>query len=168
MAEEKTTTTIGNWNEVDSCLKALGNLGDKIQETEGTMNSEIDAVRSKYSTKLERWNTEKQELNTDLNLFLESNVKDFKEAKTKTFAHGEISYKKSGQASLDFFNKNTETDVIEKIKDTLKPKEIKLFIRIKETLNKQAIKSADLGADVLKQIGLKLVQSFSFAVKIYK
>lgn len=72
-------TTLNSWQEVDSALKAIAVITNKINKEESTWNEELMKLKNKYTALLDRYNAEKIGLERDVQLLRESQKDIFAE-----------------------------------------------------------------------------------------
>lgn len=152
-------TTLTSWTEADSTLKNIGELSQQIKKLEAEMNLKITAVQEKYQGDIDYLTEERIKNERNLQLYCESNRKDFGDTKTKKLSFGEVSFRLSTPA-LKTMKGFTWESVKNLVKSSKKLAE--KFIKIKEDLNKQAILSENMKESDLAKLGLVISQEESF------
>lgn len=157
-------TTLNSWQEVDSALKAIAVITNKINKEESTWNEELMKLKNKYTALLNRYNAEKIGLERDVQLFCESQKDIFAETRSRTLNYGIVGFR-LGNGALKTLKGITWEAAKSLIKSSKKWREN--FLRIKEDIDKQAILSANLKKEKLAKIGMYVHQEDSFYLEAY-
>ena len=169
MAKTKPQTqqqsTIKDWQEADTNLKAIGNIDQAIKKLESEMNLKITAIQEKYQPDIDKYNEEKIGLERNLQLFCEEKRDEFDDKKSKELSFGIVSFRNSTPAlkTLKGYTWEAVKNVVSKTK-----KYAAKFIKTKTDLNKQAILNAGLKESELAKIGCVVTQEENFYYEYFE
>lgn len=133
--------TLASWEEVDGCLKKIGEIDNKLQKIEADMNDEITRAKAKADDKSKLLLEQKKQLELLVKDYAETNRMDL-DGKTKTMTFGKLGFRKS------------TTIIVKKIKNVLialRAKGMDDCINVKETVNKDALRQ--YSDDVIASVG---------------
>ena len=157
-------TTLSSCSEVDSALKAIAVITTKINKEEADWNEERLKLQNKYTSVIDRYNSEKIGLERDIQLFCESQKDVFTEQRSRTLNYGTVGFR-LGNGALKTLKGITWEAAKSLIKSSKKWRDS--FLRIKEDIDKQAILSAGLKKEELAKIGLYVHQDDGFYLEAY-
>lgn len=139
---KKVLTTLQNWDEVNEAMKKLGELNIEKQKLEGEQTIQINEIKAHAANVAGVLNDEIKKIEKDIERFAEANKEAFAKTRNKKLNFGRIAFKvtKSVSCSANFVNSAIKV---------LKSFGLDNCIRIKEELNKDAIKDLDKDAQVV-------------------
>lgn len=133
--------TLASWEEVDGCLKKIGEIDNKLQKIEADMNDEITLAKTKADDKSKLLLEQKKQLELLIKDYAETNRMDL-DGKTKAMTFGKLGFRKS------------TTIIVKKIKNVLvalRAKGMDDCINVKESVNKDALRQ--YSDDVIAAVG---------------
>lgn len=157
-------TTIKDWSELDSTLKAIAVIDTKIMTEESQMNDEILKIQNRYLPSVQKMQSEKIGLERDIQLYCESQKERFAESRSQYLNYGVVGFRK-GTGALKTLKGFTWEAVKNMIKASKKFRDV--FLRVKEDIDKQAIIGSNLKAEELAKLGVQIAQEDSFYYEAY-
>lgn len=145
------TTTLKNWEEVNGALRQIAEAQNEISILESGMNLQIDAIKSAFAEKVQPYQAEVKKQEMLVKEFVTENRTDLK-GKSKKMTFGTVGFRASTKLSLP---KN-----LEKVIAALKKREMHDCITVRETVNKDVLKTYET-EDILA-VGGKLKQEDTF------
>ncbi|AUN95898.1 host-nuclease inhibitor Gam family protein [Pseudazoarcus pumilus] len=144
------------WDEVDTCLRNIGEIDRELALLEADQQERIDAIRASTKAAAEPLQNKKLGLEMAIKEFAEANRAEFVRAKTRGLTFGSVGFRISTKV------------VIKRIADTLQAlKDLQLTqcIRVKEECDKEAMKNLPL--ETLHAVGatLKSEDAFGYEIK---
>lgn len=155
MASKK-EPTFKSWDDVDNALKLISDIDKRLVEAQVVMNERIDKIKAESINNVRSIIYQKKQLEAAVEEFTKANITEFKEAKTRKFAFGEVGFRK------------TTSIVIRNVKAVLGSlKQHRMFdcIDTKESINKE--KLADYSDEALEKIGAKRKAEDTYFYNIY-
>ena len=148
---------VAHEKEAEAFLLRIGNLQREVERLNADMNDEISLIRKRYEQKAIKLNDEIQEKFSRLHVWAEANKATLLKGKSKTakLATGELSWRTPPPS----VSVRKEDEVVV----ALKAAGMSDFVRIKETVNKDAILSSDENkarASSIKGISIKQTEQF--------
>lgn len=150
-------THFATWDDVDHALKRIGELDRHLGWIEATSNEQIDAIKAASKETATPIAAEKLGLEAAMKEFCEANRSEFAKVKSRDLIFGSVGFRLSTKI------------VIKRVADTLqalKDFDLKKCIRIKEEVDKEAMKTLD--SETLASVGaaLKTENAFGYEVKL--
>jgi phage host-nuclease inhibitor protein Gam len=146
-----------SWDDVDQGLRKIAYINLELEKIETEMQKAINDAKSKANKKAESLQTEKIRLEKDVEDFAVFNKCDFDKTKrSMELNFAVVGYRKS--SALKTLPKWTWNKVLAKLKEAKR----KRFIAIKESVNKTAIREANLSDDEMAVFGVHLEISDDF------
>lgn len=145
------TTTLKNWEEVNGALRQIAEAQNEISILESGMNLQIDAIKSAFAEKVQPYQAEVKKQEMLVKEFVTENRTDLK-GKSKKMTFGTVGFRASTKLSLP---KN-----LEKVIAALKKREMNDCITVRETVNKDVLKT--YGTEDILAVGGKLKQEDTF------
>jgi len=157
-------TTLKDWDEVDSQLKAIATLKTKIMAEESEMNDQMLKVQQKYQPTLDKYNAELIGYERDLQLFCDERKGEFDEKRSKELNFGLVGFRKGSGAlkPKQGFTWEAVKQVISKSK-----KFAERFLKTKIDIDKNAILTADLKPAELDKMAVQVVVEDNFYYEAY-
>ena len=157
---------IKSFDELDKALLRIGELDVSLSKKEASMNAHIQKVRDEFDQETKESRDEKFALETDIEVFCQSNKRAFDHERTKIFTHGEVGFSKNPPKVVQLNKKWTVKSSLEFIKKLFEGK----YLRSKEEVNKDEI-LADYAAEKLDDsklaaVGLRIEQEERFRIEI--
>ena len=122
---------LNSWEEVDSCLRNIGEIDNRLKKIEADMNDEITRVKAKADDKSKLFLEEKKQLELMIKDYAESNRMDL-DGKTKVMTFGSLGFRKSTSI------------IVKKVKNVLvalRARGMDDCINVKESVNKEALRA---------------------------
>jgi len=148
-------TKLNSFDEVDACLAEIGKLDRELALIEHAQNEAIDQLKAETKEKCQPLQDKKTGLEIAIKEFCEANRGEFAKSKTRSLTFGSVGFRLSTKV------------IVKRIADTLQAlKDLGLngCIRIKEELDKEAMKS--LPIETLAQVGAALKQEDAFGYEV--
>lgn len=139
------------WDEVDDTLKLISEAENQLAILESSMNIQIDAIKEGYNEKATPYKEEIKKLEAMLKDFVTENKGDLK-GKSRELTFGKVGFRFSTKVSVP---KN-----LEKLIKLLRKNEMDDCIIVKETVNKDVLKTYD-EKDIVK-VGASLKKEDTF------
>ena len=155
MAKKKESVYI-SWDEIDSALKTLGELKIKKAKLEGELTAKINLLKEEYGKYANPLALEIKEIEKEVTRFCEQNKEGFINKRNKKLNFGTVSYR------------ITEKTVIASIPAAIKAiKHLNLdfCLRVKEEIDKDKLKEANLDAGTLAKIGVSVVKEDKLTIE---
>lgn len=149
-------TQFSTWDDVDQALKQIGEIDRELGLLESVHNEAVDALKAKAKQNAEPLQTRRANLELAMKEFVEANRAEFAKTKTKMLTFGSVGFRLSSKV------------LVKRVADTLQAlKDLGLHgcIRLKEELDKEAMKN--LAEETLVNVGasLKTENTFGYEVK---
>lgn len=148
-------TTLAGWDEVDACLKHIGEVDRELALLEAGQQEAIDAIKAETKAAAEPLLARKAGLELAIQQYCEANRAEFVKAKTRELTFGSVGFRLSTRV------------VIKRVADTLqalKDLDLKHCIRTREECDKEAMKSLPL--ETLHAVGAALKQEDGFGYEV--
>lgn len=142
-----------SWKEVDRALRRMGELDIKIAEIEAEKKRATDEAADRALISGGPLKQKRDDLDRRVKEYVEFNREQLEDIRTKKLNFGSVSIRMN-PPEVKPLSKWTIAKVIAKLK-TLSRVE---FIKVKESLNKQAIHNANLDSKTLSSFGLRIFQ----------
>lgn len=143
--------TLKTWEEVNQTLKKIAEAQNEIAILESGMNIQIDAIKDAFTEKVKPYQEEIKKQEILVKEFVTENRTDLK-GKSRKMTFGTVGFRASTKLSLP--------KSLEKVIAALRKKGMEDCIVIKETVNKDILKTYET-ADILA-VGGKLKQEDTF------
>jgi len=152
-------TKLNSWDEVDATLREIGEVGRDIGLLESAQNEEIDRVKKETKEAAAPLMDRKSALELSLKEFCEANRGEFAKAKTRVLTFGSVGFRLSTKVMI-----KRVADTLQALKDL----NLRSCIRIKEELDKEAMKN--LSTETLAEVGasLKTENAFGYEIDLEK
>lgn len=152
-------TQLNSWDDVDDSLRQIGEIDRELQLLEAGQNEAIDKIKATAKENATPLQDKKAGLETAIKEYCEANRGEFSKVKSKTFTFGSVGFRLSTKI------------MVKRVADTLQAlKDLQLFgcIRIKEELDKEAMKN--LSSETLAEVGasLKTENTFGYEINLEK
>lgn len=149
------TTTLESWDEVDRCLREIGELDRELGLLEAGQQEAIDGIKAVTKATAEPLQAKKAGLELAIQQYAEANRAEFVKTKSRELTFGTVGFRLSSKV------------VIKRIADTLQAlKDLGLShcVRTKEECDKEAMKQLPL--ETLHAVGATLKQEDAFGYEI--
>lgn len=165
MAKSKTTnkTSLKDWAEVDEQLRVIGIKDAFIAKKEAEMNTAILKVQKQFEAETVDARAVKVAAEKEIELFCQERRDEFVDSKTKALNYGLVAFRLS-TPKLNVLKGFTWDSVIK----LLKKFKMDEFIRVKEDVDRDAIKTKITEPKDLASIGLAITQSENFYYETFK
>lgn len=150
---------ISSWEDVDRVGRQLGQLRRTVQAHTTKMEAEIEAVRARWATPIQSLQEKICRLEQAITAYFRAHQGDLGEA--RTFIGTWVTVKARLCTRLCTLARMTWDKVLR----LLKERGLNQFIRVKEEVNKEALKSASLSDKSLRQLGLQIVREDSVTIE---
>ncbi|MBK9333866.1 MAG: host-nuclease inhibitor Gam family protein [Ignavibacteria bacterium] len=157
-------TTLKSWEEVDTALKAIAVIRNKVSQEENVLNEKILKAQEASMPIIERMKSEEIGLERDVQLYCEQNKTLFDESRSRELNYGIVGFRK-GTGALKTLKGFTWEAVKSVIKSSKKFKDE--FMRVKEEIDKNAILSSGLKPDQLAKLGVHIFQEDNFFIDVF-
>lgn len=150
-----TATTLADWDEVDTCLKHIGEIDRELALLEAAQQEAIDAIKAETKAAAEPLQGKKAGLELAIQQYAEANRAEFVKAKSRELTFGSVGFRLSTRV------------IIKRVADTLQAlKDLGLTgcIRCREECDKEAMKNLPL--ETLHAVGAALKQEDAFGYEI--
>jgi phage host-nuclease inhibitor protein Gam len=124
--------TIIDWPAADSLIRELGEIQSRITEAEGKATADINKIKEALETKVNQLHDRQKYIVKSLEEFALGHTKDFGDARSRKLDYGTIGWRASTVIEI-------AATTLERIKEYLTSAEQKACIRIKETVDKEAL-----------------------------
>ncbi|WP_418648858.1 host-nuclease inhibitor Gam family protein [Thauera butanivorans] len=148
-------TTLSSWNDVDACLKAIGEVDRELGLLEAAQQEQIDAIKASTKAAAEPLQNKKAGLELAIQQYAEANRGEFVKAKTKELTFGSVGFRLSSKVVIKNLGNTLQA---------LKDFALTSCIRIKEECDKEAMKNLPL--ETLHAVGANLKQEDAFGYEI--
>lgn len=159
---QMSTTTLSSWEDVDNTLTDISALTNVIQRLEIEMNEKIAKIQEKYNDELIPMKNELQYKGQNVEMFCKKHKEEFDETRSRKLNSGIVGFR-LGTGVLSTLKGYTWKACLQILKATKKAKD---FIKVKEDINKDAIKSANLSDTELAAFGMHIEQKDTFYYSI--
>jgi phage host-nuclease inhibitor protein Gam len=166
MGKSKTTnrSSLSSWQEVDEKLRVIAINKAFIARKEAEMNKRILEIQKKHEEETRESRDRVTASEKEIELFCQEHRDEFSEVKTKVLNYGLVSFRLTSPklTTLKGFTWETALKLLKKLNMTN-------FIRVKEEIDKEAIKT-QLSDDPkgLASVGLVITQSESFYYEVFE
>lgn len=140
-----------SWDEVDATLKEISECENQLAILESSMNIQIDAVKEGFNEKAAPYKEEIKKLEAIIKEYVTENKGDLK-GKSRELTFGRVGFRFSTKVSIP---KN-----VEKLIKLLRKNEMDDCIIVKETVNKDVLRTYD-EKDIIK-VGASLKKEDTF------
>ena len=147
---------IKDWSDADKIVRNVGILQQQIIEAEASAKEEIDRIKAGLAKKVKPWQDNIKLNVSSIEAFAESHKTDFKKQRSRKLNFGVIGWRKSTSVSI----KKTTLELIKKAFSTAKQK---VYIRTKETVDKDAL--AKLTDEQMASVGARRKEKDVFFVE---
>lgn len=159
MAKTKTTqkSSLTSWADVDESLRVISLENAAVKKAEAKMNEEVLAVQKRFEEETRAGRDKVVANEKQIEMFCKENRDEFVTSKTKELNYGTVSFRNPPPklTTLRGFTWDTVLALLKKLK-------MDQFIRMKEEVDRDAIKEQMPEAEELAQIGLRLDQNEQF------
>lgn len=148
-------TALSSWDQVDKALADIGKLDREIGLIESAGNEAIDKIKTEIKSSIEPLAKRKEGVELAIKDFCDANLAEFAKVKTRQLTFGSVGYRLSTKV------------VIKRAADTLaalKSLGLNTCIRIKEEIDKEAMKG--LQTETLAEVGAGLKTENTFGYEI--
>lgn len=156
-------TTLTSFQDVDQNLKLIALDKVYINKREAEMNKRVIEMQNKYEEETREARERLMAYEKDIELFCAEHRDEFVESKTITLNFGIVSFRLT-TPKLQPLRGNTWEVVLTIIKKL----KLTRFIRVKEELDKDAIKAEFTDSRDLAKFGLQLTQSEQFYYEVFE
>lgn len=152
-------TRLGSWDDCDEALHEIGELDREIGLLESSQNEWIDRCKKETKEAAAPLHDRKAALELSLKEYCEANRGEFAKVKTKVLTFGSVGFRISTKV------------IVKRVADTLqalKDLGLSACIRVKEELDKEAMKN--LSTETLAEVGasLKTENAFGYEINVEK
>lgn len=148
-------TALESWDQVDETLRAIGVIDREVNLIEASANEEIDRIKAQTKEAAAPLLDKKSGLELAIKEYCEANRAEFTNMKTKALTFGSVGFRLSTKV------------IVKRVADTLQAMKdlgLSACIRIKEELDKEAMKN--LSTETLAQVGAGLKTTNAFGYEI--
>lgn len=135
------------WEEVDNALKELGELEIQREKLEGEQTLKINQIKDEILKKAAGLDEKINKIKKEIERFAEQNRADFSHKRSKTLNFGKIFFR---------YTESISTRCVATAINSLKALNLDAFIRVKEELDKEQLKTLD--GKTLARCGITLKQ----------
>ena len=153
-------TILQSWEAVDQNLKKIANLDFELEKIEQEQKKLILKAKERATEQSKKFLIEKVKLEKEVEDFAAFYKNEFDKTRSKELNFATIGFRKSSK--LDTFPKWTWAKVLAKLKEM----KYKKFIKIKENIDKDAIKASGLDDEQLAVFGCYLKEEDTFWYEI--
>jgi len=159
MARQKVNVQLNlrTWSQVDRALRDIARIDLKVRDVENRFNAKIAELKEQMAARVEPLAQQKARLERDIKDFCEFHRDEFEKEKTKVFNFGKLGFRKT-PAALKTLARWTWAKVLMKLEEIGRSD----FIRVKKSVDKDAIRTAGLNEDELRMLGLVLESKEEF------
>lgn len=152
-------TRLGSWDDCDEVLHEIGELDREIGLLESTQNEHIDLIKKNTKAEAAPLHDRKAALELSLKEYCEANRGEFAKVKTKALTFGSVGFRISTKVMV-----KRVADTLQALKDM----GLSACIRVKEELDKEAMKN--LSTETLAEVGasLKTENAFGYEINVEK
>lgn len=147
MPPKKKESEYKTWDEVDNALKELGELQIQKEKIEGEQTLKINQIKDELLQKASGLDEKITKLKKEIERFAEEHRADFSQKRSKTLNFGKIFFR---------YTESISTKCVETAIRSLKALNLDAFIRVKEELDKEQLKTLD--GKTLARCGITLKQ----------
>lgn len=149
--------SLKTWEEVDQALKAIAEAQNEIAIVESSMNMQIDAIKAVHDEKVKGYREEIKKQELLIKEFTADSRDDLK-GRSRELTFGKVGFRKSTKVVLP--------KALERVIASLKKNDMEDCIVVKETVNKDILKTYP-EKDILKVGGkLKVEDAFWYETKM--
>jgi phage host-nuclease inhibitor protein Gam len=164
MAKKTTSkTSLKNWSDVDEQLRIIAVKDAFIAKKEAEMNAAILKVQKQFEQETADARASKVAAEKEIELFCHEHRDEFVDSKTKVLNYGLVAFRLS-TPKLNVLKGFTWDSVIK----LLKKFKMEDFIRVKEEVDRDAVKAKITEPKDLAAIGLAITQSENFYYETFK
>jgi phage host-nuclease inhibitor protein Gam len=125
-------TAIDDWQQADEIIRTIGDLKLQIIAAEKKAKDDIDEIKVEMLEMTKLLQNSIKQHTTSLEAFAMAQRKDFKDQKSKKLNFGILGWRKSTSIKIS-------KDTLELIKKTFSAAKVKIYVRIKETIDKEQL-----------------------------
>lgn len=158
MATKKVTAEpiLKNWDEVDATLLELQTIDGRVGTVEATVNAEINSWKERLAEETREDLARKARLEKDLKEYAEYHKDAMGNKRSRELNHGIVGFRRSTE--LAALAKLAWGQVVAKLKELGRLS----FIRVKDEIDKEAIRAANLPEAELAICGMRMVDKDTF------
>jgi len=156
---------LGNWSEVDAALAEIRRLEDEQAAHTATLEEELQDLRGQYEPDMATRKARIVRLEKDIEEFCQANKQDLEQSerkRSKTLPNGIVGFRRATELATT--NRVTWGDVVQRLQEAGR-KWVKL-LRVKATVNKEAVRDADLPAETMERFGMRWREKDSFSYEV--
>ncbi len=160
MARKKVMgSSFESWDEVDTALKQIGEIDRELSMIEAAQNEQIDQVKTQAKSTMAPLADRKAGLELAIRDYAEANRAEFASVKTKILTFGSVGFRLSTKVLVKRVG-----DTLQSLKDL----GLSACIRVKEEIDKEAMKNLD--KETLANVGaaLKSENVFGYEINLEK
>ena len=147
MPPKRKESELKTWEEVDNAMKELGELQIKKEKLEGEQTLKINQIKDETLQKAAGLDERISKLKKEIERFAEEHRADFSQKRSKNLNFGKIFFR---------YTESISAKCIATAISALKALNLDSFIRVKEELDKDQLKTLD--AKTLARCGITLKQ----------
>lgn len=150
-----TSPGLSSWDDVDQALAEIGEIDRELGLIEASQQESIDRIKATTKTTAEPLQLRKAALEALIQQYAEANRGELQKTKTKALTFGTVGFRLSTRV------------VIKRVADTLqalKDMGLKACIRVKEEVDKEAMKNLPL--ETLAAVGASLKTEDAFGYEV--
>jgi len=155
-SDKPTIVQIADWETADEYIRKIGDLQKDIRKAEDEAKDKIDKAKADLAEAAKTLQEKIKLYARSLEVFAETNKDRFKKQKSITLNFGTLGWRKSTSISI-------KKTTLELIKKAFSPIKAKIYIRTKETVDKEAL--ARLTDEQLVQVGARRIVMDAFFVE---
>lgn len=156
-------SSLTSFKDVDNSLKLIGLNKSFVSKREAELNKKVIDLQARYDEETREAREIIMAHEKDIELFCNERRDEFIDSKTITLNFGIVSWRLSVPklSCLRGFTMETSLAILKKLKLTR-------FIRLKEEIDKDALKSEFTDSKDLAKFGLQLTQSEQFYYEVFE
>lgn len=149
---------------VEGCVREMCVASVRVDEATAAMNEELTAVRARYEAKVARWMGAFDGLDARVRAWADAHPEEFATKRSIAMVHGTLGFR-TGQPTLKPIKGVTWEKVLAALKFNLPH-----YVRVREDVDREALLGdrEALGADGLREMGLRVEQQERFFVELNK
>ena len=149
----KQTPQVKDWQQADKYLRTIGELQDKIAQSQASAKARINAIKEALADDVKDCQALIDYYLTGLDKFASEHREDFAPAKSKQLNYGRIGWRKSTKVRV-------KKATLELVKKLLPARLQKKLIKVKETVSRDAVK--ELTDEQIAAIGARVEEKDVF------
>ncbi len=153
---QKVKAALKSWGDVDEVLRTIGAIDLLVQESEARMNAAIMKAKEQAKADTEFSLEQKKNLELAVKQYGEAHREDLGAKKSIALNFGTVSFRKSTRI-VTIAN-------LKRVLELLKARHLAGFIRVKESVDKEAM--AELDDQTLKSVGCRRKTEDTFGYEI--